>query len=135
MNLTESLKMYNEAKLYIPSGVNSNSRYRNPHPIYYKKGKGAYLTDLDNNKYLDIVLGNGAIILGHDNDKFMDKFYNYLNSGIVTGVETDLGIKVAKKFLELVPTAEQVRFSNTGTEAILHAIMMSRTYTGSKMLQ
>ncbi|KYG90545.1 aminotransferase class III-fold pyridoxal phosphate-dependent enzyme [Metasolibacillus sp. FSL H7-0170] len=132
MSLQLSRKMYEEMRNYSPSGVNSNSRFVAPHPTYYKKGNGAYLTDLDGNEYLDIVLGNGAIILGHNHKKFMEKYHANLESGIITGVETPLSVKVAKKFLEFVPTAEQVRFSNTGTEAVLHAIMMARSYTNKQ---
>lgn len=129
MNTKMSKEMFEEMEHYMPSGVNSNSRYSLPHPLYYKKGEGAYLTDVDSNEYLDIVLGNGALILGHHHDTFMEKYIRYLESGIITGVETPLSVEVAKRFLKLVPTMDQVRFSNTGTEAVLHAIMMARTYT------
>lgn len=132
MNVELSEKTFKEMEQYMPSGVNSNSRYTAPHPLYYKKGKGAYLTDIDGNEYLDIVLGNGALILGHHHDQFMEKYIQYLDSGIITGVETPLSVKVAKEFLRLVPTMDQVRFSNTGTEAVLHAIMMARTYTNKQ---
>ena len=132
MNLQLSKKMYEEMKSYAPSGVNSNSRFVSPHPLYYKKGEGAYLTDIDGNRYLDIVLGNGALILGHHHEKFMGKYIENLQSGIITGVETPLSVEVAKQFLKFVPTMDQVRFSNTGTEAVLHAIMMARTYTNKQ---
>ncbi len=132
MDIKQSHEMFKEMERYMPSGVNSNSRYSLPHPLYYQKGEGAYLTDVDGNEYLDIVLGNGALILGHHHEAFMKKYIQYLESGIITGVETPLSIKVAKKFLEFVPSMEQVRFSNTGTEAVLHAIMMARTYTNKQ---
>lgn len=128
----KSEAFYNEMKKYVPSGVNSNSRFNAPHPIYFESADGAYVKDVDGNVYLDLVLGNGAIILGHNHKKFMEKYYENLKHGIITGFETKLSLDAAKKFLELVTTAEQVRFSNTGTEAVLHAIMMARTYTSKQ---
>jgi glutamate-1-semialdehyde 2,1-aminomutase len=130
MELTKSKELYERALKSVPAGVHSNSRYRNPHPIYYQKAEGAYLTDVDGNKYIDCIMGNGAIILGHNDQDFHERMNDYCSSGIVTGVETELSIKAAEKFLSLVPTAEQIRYTNTGTEAIMHAMAMSRAYTG-----
>ena len=130
MKFTKSSALYNDVKNYVPGGVHSNSRFRDPHPIYFKSANGAYMTDVDGNEYLDIIMGNGASILGHNHTGFNESLQEYLKSGIITGVETELSIKTAKKFLELVTPAEQVKFSNTGTEAIMHTMMISRTYTG-----
>ena len=126
----KSLALYNDIKDYVPGGVHSNSRFRDPHPIYFKSADGAYMTDVDDNKYLDIIMGNGAAILGHNNTEFNELMSSYLQTGIITGVETELSVKTAKKFLELVTPAEQVKFANTGTEAIMHVMMIARTYTG-----
>lgn len=130
MELTKSKELYERALNSVPAGVHSNSRYRSPHPIYYKNAEGAYLTDIDGNQYIDCIMGNGAVILGHNDQEFNDRIKFYSTSGIVTGVETELSIKAAEKFLSLVPTAEQIRYTNTGTEAIMHAMVMSRAYTG-----
>lgn len=130
MKLINSEKIYNDIKTFVPGGVHSNSRFRQPHPIYFKTANGAYMTDVDDNKYLDIIMGNGAVILGHANKDFNDLLGDYLKSGIVTGVETEISVKTAKKFLDLVTTADQVKYTNTGTEAVMHAIRIARTYTG-----
>lgn len=130
MELTRSRELFERAVKSVPGGVHSNSRYRNPHPVYYQKAEGAYLTDVDGNQYIDCIMGNGAIILGHNDQEFNERIQYYSTSGIVTGVETELSIKTAEKFLSLVPTAEQIRYTNTGTEAIMHAMAMSRAFTG-----
>ncbi|MEH7304072.1 aspartate aminotransferase family protein [Neobacillus drentensis] len=130
MEHTKSKALFERAVKSVPGGVHSNSRYRNPHPIYYQKAEGAYLTDVDGNRYIDCIMGNGAIILGHNDREFNERIQNYSTSGIVTGVETELSIRTAEKFLSLVPTAEQVRYTNTGTEAVMHAMAMARAYTG-----
>ncbi|MBP2243119.1 glutamate-1-semialdehyde 2,1-aminomutase [Cytobacillus eiseniae] len=132
MELTKSRELFVRAEKSVPGGVHSNSRFRNPHPIYYRKAEGAYLTDMDGNRYLDCIMGNGAIILGHNDQDFNERVQQYSSTGIVTGVETELSVKTAEKFLTLVPTAEQVRYTNTGTEAIMHAMAMARTYTGKQ---
>jgi len=132
MNYTKSSALYNDIKKFVPGGVHSNSRFRNPHPIYFKSAQDAYMTDVDDNKYLDIIMGNGAVILGHNHVEFNNLVQEYLKSGITTGVETELSVNTAKKFLELVTPAEQVKYTNTGTEAVMHAMMIARTYTGKE---
>lgn len=130
MDFTKSKELYETANRSVPGGVHSNSRFRSPHPLYYKKGDGAYIWDLDNNRYLDVVMGNGAVILGHNDKEFNERMASYMTSGIVTGLETELSVKAAETFLSLVKTAEQVRYTNTGTEATMHTMTMARTYTG-----
>ena len=129
MKLEKSRELFDRAVKSVPGGVHSNSRFRNPHPIYYKEADGAYLTDVDGNRYIDCIMGNGAVILGHNDQEFNERIQHYSTSGIVTGVETELSIKTAEKFLSIVPTAERIRYTNTGTEAVMHAMAMARTYT------
>ncbi|MDQ0189048.1 aminotransferase class III-fold pyridoxal phosphate-dependent enzyme [Alicyclobacillus cycloheptanicus] len=90
------------------------------------------MSDVDGNQVLDVMMGNGSILFGYADEEFDERFTHYLTSAIPTGVETELSVQAAEKFLSLVPTAEQVRFTNTGTEAILHALMIARTYTGKE---
>ncbi|MDN4075358.1 aspartate aminotransferase family protein [Fictibacillus terranigra] len=130
MSMTKSKELFEKANVFVPGGVHSNSRFRNPHPIYFQKGDGAFIEDIDGNTYIDCVMGNGSIILGHNDSDFNERMTTYCSSGIVTGLETELSIKAAQKFLSFVTTAEQVRFTNTGTEAIMHAMMMARVSTG-----
>ena len=110
-------------------------RYRSPHPIYFKCGKGAYLYDVDGNEYIDMICGNGSIILGHGNEEFSKRFQNYLNeySGLTTGLETELAVKAAELFLKIFPV-DKVRFTISGTEAITHAMHIARAYTGKTIL-
>lgn len=129
---TKSQAMYEAANRSIPGGVHSNSRFRSPHPLYYQKAKGAYIWDVDGNRYIDTVMGNGAVILGHDDQAFNERMASYQTSGIVTGLETELSVKAAEKFLSFVKTAEQVRFTNTGTEATMHTMTIARTVTGKQ---
>ncbi len=130
MKHTNSKTLYERASSSLPGGVNSNSRFRKPHPLYFKKAEGPWIVDVDDNYYLDCIMGNGAVILGHDDPDFKEKIADYSRTGILTGLETELSVKVAEKFLSFLPTAEMVRFANTGTEAVMHALHMARTHTG-----
>lgn len=130
MNAFKSAELYERAKEIIPGGVHSNTRYRAPHPLYYQSANGPYVNDVDGNRYIDLIMGNGAILFGYQDKEFEERMQSYQTSGIVTGLETELSIRTAERFLSLVPTAEQVRYTNSGTEAVMHALMMARTLTG-----
>lgn len=129
--MEKSKELYERALKSVPYGVHSNSRYRAPHPIYFKSGKGAYLYDVDGNEYIDMNCGNGAVMLGHGNEEFNRRFTENLKScpGLTTGSETELAVKAAETFRRIFPV-DKVRFTNSGTEAITHVMHMARAYTG-----
>lgn len=129
--MSNSEQLYARAIKTVPGGVHSNSRARSPYPQYFKKGEGAYLTDVEGNQYVDLILGNGAIFFGHGYAPFVEKYQANLKrcEGLTTGFETELAVEAAETFLRIVP-AERVRFTNTGTEAIIHVMQMARAYTG-----
>ena len=130
MSTLASQKLYERAVESIPAGTHSNSRFRSPHPLYFSQAEGPYIWDVDGNRYIDCVMGNGAVILGHNHPAVREAIEKQLETGINGGLETELSVALAEKFLSLVSTAEMVRFTNTGTEAAMHAIMMARAYTG-----
>lgn len=129
--MTKSEKLYERAIKSVPGGVHSNSRARAPYPQYFNRGEGAYIYDVDGNKYLDTVLGNGAIFFGHNYEPFVEKYTENLKKckGLTTGFETELAVEAAEAFLRIIP-ADRMRFTNTGTEAIIHVMQMARAYTG-----
>ncbi len=129
--MEKSKQLYERALKSVTAGVHSNTRFRMPHPIYFKSGKGPYLYDVDGNEYIDLICGNGAIMFGYDNEEFQNKYRGYLEecSGLSTGTETELAVKAAEAFLKIIP-ADRVRFTNTGTEAIIHVTQIARGYTG-----
>ncbi|MGA3405144.1 MAG: aspartate aminotransferase family protein [Candidatus Bathyarchaeia archaeon] len=127
--LTKSEKLYRRAEQIITGGVHSNYRYSTPHPRYYVRAKGPYVWDVDGNKYIDCICNMGACILGHAHPKVMDAVKRQLTSGLTNGLETELSVEVARLLNEMVPSAEVIKFSNTGTEAVMHAIQIARAYT------
>ena len=129
--MNKSQALFERSVKSIPGGVNSNSRARSPYPLYFKRGEGAYIYDVDGNVYIDMVLGNGAIFFGHGYKPFEEKYQEYLKlcPGLTTGFETELSAMAAEVFLKIVP-ADKVRFTNTGTEATIHVMQMARAHTG-----
>lgn len=130
MATDQSRALYERALQSVPAGVHSNSRFQSPHPLYYRRADGPYVYDVDGNRHLDLIMGNGAVMLGHNFPAVQEAIRAHLETGLSTGLETEASITAAEAFLKLVPTAERVRFTNTGTEAASHALAIARTATG-----
>lgn len=130
MNSSEIL--FEEAKKVIPGGVNSPVRSFNGvggSPIFFNKGKGAYIYDTDGREYIDYVSSWGAMIAGHANEKVLNSIKETLNNGTGFGAPTTIETDLAKKIIELMPNIELVRMVNSGTEATMSAIRLARGYT------
>lgn len=111
----------------VPGGVHSNFRV----PIYFREAKGSRIWDIDGNEFIDCVVNMGTCILGHGDAEVNEAVKQAVDRGLTNGLETELSLNVATKLKEMVPSVEQVRFANTGTEAIMKSIMMARAYTGT----
>ncbi len=129
METNRSLDLYERAQRVTTGGVNSTSRARSPHPLYFSRADGPSVWDVDGNRYIDLGMGNGAIMLGHNNLPIRTAVEQALADGLTTGLETETAVRASELFLQIVPAAERVRFTNTGTEAMLHALQMARSRT------
>jgi len=130
--MSRSSTFFNAAKNYIPGGVNSPVRAFNGvggDPIYFERGKGAYLVDVDGKEYIDYVGSWGPMILGHSNPVILDAVRETLGKGLSFGAPTEIETQLAKKVCELVPSIELVRMVSSGTEATMSAIRLARGYT------
>jgi len=130
----KSKGMFESAKQFITGGVHSGFRYIEPHPIYFSKAKGSRVWDVDGNEYIDCLINMGSVILGHGHPKVVNAVKAQLEKGLTVGLETELSIEVAKELSRMIPSAEVVKFSNTGTEAVMHAIQIARGYTGKNKI-
>ncbi|MFO7589519.1 MAG: aminotransferase class III-fold pyridoxal phosphate-dependent enzyme, partial [Acidimicrobiia bacterium] len=130
MQLDRSRALFERGVASVPNGTHSNSRAQEPHPIYFERAQGAYLWDIDGNRWTDYVMGNGAVLLGHGEEHVQAATKAAVDDGLGAGFESELSIQAAEAFLRLVPTADQVRFTNTGTEAVMHAVHVARAITG-----
>jgi glutamate-1-semialdehyde 2,1-aminomutase len=126
--------MFERAVRSVPAGTHSNSRARSPHPLYFSRADGPFVWDLDGNRYTDLNMGNGAVMLGHKHPAVQQAVAASLASGLTTGLETEASIRAAELLLKMVPTAETVRFANTGTEAMLHVLQTARAVTGRQRI-
>lgn len=134
-----SKKLFESAQAFIPGGVNSPVRaFRGVggEPLFIKKAEGAYLFDVDDNKYIDYVGSWGPMIAGHAHPHVIKKVTEALQNGLSFGAPTEIEIKLAEKICELMPSIERVRFVNSGTEATMSAIRLARGFTRrDKMLK
>ncbi|MEM3697289.1 MAG: glutamate-1-semialdehyde 2,1-aminomutase [Candidatus Bathyarchaeia archaeon] len=127
--MEKSKKLFAEAKKLTPGGVHSTLRFFDPYPIFISKAKGSKIYDVDGNQYIDYHLAFGPVILGHAHPSVSDAVKKQLDNGVIYGLCHELEVKVAKKIVAHVPSAQMVRFCNTGTEATYHAIRLARAYT------
>ena len=130
--MTRSSDLFHQALEVIPGGVNSPVRAFKGvggDPVFFKKGNGAYLTDVDNREYIDYVGSWGPLILGHCHPRVIEAVDKVLHSGMSFGAPTELEIQLAKKIISLVPSIEKIRMVNSGTEATMTAIRLARGYT------
>ncbi|GGE07132.1 glutamate-1-semialdehyde 2,1-aminomutase [Psychroflexus salis] len=128
-----SSALFNEAKKYIPGGVNSPVRAFNSvggEPIFVKKAKGAYLYDEDGNRLIDYISSWGPMILGHAHQPVIEAVTEKAKDGTSFGIPTELETKIAKLAVEMVPGIDKIRFVNSGTEACMSAVRLARGFTG-----
>jgi glutamate-1-semialdehyde 2,1-aminomutase len=136
-SVSESL--FDKAKSYFPGGVNSPVRAFKSvggTPVFMQKGKGAKIWDVDGNEYIDFCGSWGPLILGHANDKVLNKVYEVMQNGTSFGAPTALENELAALILSVNHFIEKIRFVSSGTEAVMSAIRLARGYTGrSKILK
>ena len=123
------------AQEVIPLGVNSNFRYWGDEITpYMDKAKGAYLWDVDGQKYIDYRLAFGPIILGHSFNEVDQKVTEEIKNGILAAMTSELEVEVAEMIVDMSPAIEMVRFACSGTESTMHAIRVARAYTGRDII-
>ncbi len=124
--------LYQEAIELMPGGVNSPARaFRSVDmtPVFAAEGNGAYLTDVDGNKYIDYILSWGPLILGHRHPAVVEQLTDTLTRGTSFGLPTEKENELAKTVIERVPSMEMVRMVNSGTEATMSALRLARGVT------
>jgi len=130
-NLAKSNAQYRRAVRRLPLGVSSSFRYwGDERTIYASRGKGGRLWDIDGNAYVDYRLGYGPAILGYGDDRVDAAARRGIAVGGVFALSSELELTVADRIAKMVPAAELVRFSNSGTEAVMAALRLARAHTG-----
>ncbi|KKF01087.1 Glutamate-1-semialdehyde 2,1-aminomutase [Mycolicibacterium obuense] len=136
---TATKALYDRARRTIPGGAGSTARLpRNgwkPYPLFMSEGKGSRLRDADGNEYIDYLLGLGPMILGHRHPQVTQAVVDAVNQyGTCFGLPYELEIEAAEKVVAAVPGLEQVRFTNSGSEAVGTAVRLARATTGRRLI-
>lgn len=126
----KSYEMIQEAKKVIPGGVQHNLAFNHPFPLVFTKAEGAYLEDLDGNRYFDFLQAGGPTVLGSNPPEVREKVIDLLNTcGPSTGLFHEYEYRIAKLVTELIPSVAWLRMLNSGTEACMAAIRVARLAT------
>lgn len=130
-----SAALHERARQVLPGGVNSNVRLGTaPVPLFFERGEGAHLYDVDGNRYVDYALGMGPGILGHAHAGVNDAVSASLAAGQLFAGQHLGEVELAELFVDRVPCAETVRFSSSGTEAVQAALRLARGATGRNLV-
>ncbi|UCC53932.1 MAG: glutamate-1-semialdehyde 2,1-aminomutase [Anaerolineaceae bacterium] len=133
MNIQKSIQLFNQAQNLLPGGVDSPVRaFRavGGQPIFFDRGSGPNLFDVDGNRYIDYVLSWGPLILGHAHPRVVAALQEAVARGTSYGAPSPLENELARQVMGLMPHIELVRFVNSGTEATMSALRLARAYTG-----
>ena len=129
-NRKKSSEYFERAARVLAGKVGHDLRYFEPLPLYIERGSGGRKWDVDGNEYVDFLMGNGALLLGHAPPEVVEAISRTVGGGTHFGSDHRLHIEWAELVQELVPSAERVRFVNSGSEATLLALRLARAFTG-----
>ena len=137
MSRDKSRAAFARANRLMPGGVNSPARAFGAvggEPIFFERGEGAYLHDIDGNRYIDYVGSWGPMILGHAHPNVVEALQAAIRRGTSFGAPTEAENELAELIIEAVPSIEKVRLVNSGTEATMSAVRLARGYTGREKI-
>jgi glutamate-1-semialdehyde 2,1-aminomutase len=137
MSREQSHKIFASAQQLMPGGVNSPARAFGGvggEPIVFRSAQGAYLTDVDGNRYIDYIGSWGPMILGHQHPRVLSAVRDALERAMSFGAPTEAENELARLIIDAVPSIEKVRLVNSGTEATMSAIRLARGYTGRDII-
>ncbi len=124
------------ARQWLPGGVSAAARFHPAlgRPFLTARGEGAWLTDVDGRRFIDLETSFGATLLGHGDARIRAAVEQALDLGVLCGHDTPFQAQLARRLTELVPSAELVRFTSSGTETTWHAARIARAFTGRELM-
>ena len=132
---SKSHQFFERAGQSIAGGVNSGIRkMERPVPLYFQRGEGARVWDVDGNEYIDFQIGQGALLYGHAPAGMAEALAAQAQLGTHWAAQSQLEIEVAERLQLMIPSAELVRFNNSATEAVLSALRLARAHTGRPLV-
>ena len=127
---SKSEQKFKEAMNLFPNGVTHDARMTKPFPYYITNAQGSKKWDIDGNEYIDYKSGHGAMLLGHAHPEIVKVVRETIAKGSLPGASTELEIAWGKAIKNLIPSAETIRFTSSGTEADMLGMRIMRAYTG-----
>lgn len=125
-----SAQLAEQARKVFPSGITHDTRYIEPYGIYVNRAQGSHKWDVDGNEYVDYTGGHGALLLGHAHPALVEAVEKQISRGTHYGASHELEVKWGELIQEMIPCAERVRLTNSGTEATLLGLRLARAFTG-----
>ncbi len=126
--------LYSKAKSLFPGGVNSPIRFYQPYPRFMSLAQGSRLTDADGREYIDYCLAFGPMILGHSRKEVVEALREQAGKATSLGTPGPLEVELGERIRSAIPSMEMLRFTNSGTEATMHAIRLARFFTGRPLI-
>jgi glutamate-1-semialdehyde 2,1-aminomutase len=130
----KSKRWYSRSAKIFAGGVNHNIRFFEPYPFVTNAAKGRYLFDVDGNRYTDYWMGHWALILGHSPKPVVKALSEQIKNGILYGTVNDVSVELGELIRKLMPRAENIRISSTGSEATMYAVRLARAKTGRRVI-
>lgn len=137
MEFSKSRDLFTKALKFIPGGVHSPVRsFKGLHttPVFIKRAQGAYLYDVDGNNYIDFCMSFGPLILGHGHPRVAEQISSAITRGWSYGCAEEYSLELAEYIIKRIPFIEQIRFVNSGTEAVMTAIRLARGFTAREKI-
>ena len=131
---SESRRLYSRSTRVFPGGISHNIRCFEPYPFFVNSAKGRQLRDVDGNRYIDYWMGHWVLILGHSPRPVADALAAQVRNGTLYGTVNDVSVELAEVIQKLMPRAEMMRFSSTGSEATMYAVRLARAKTGRRVI-
>ena len=129
-----SARYFEEARRYLPGGDSRSTLFYPPYPAVLDRGEGHWVVDLDGNRLLDFTGNHSALIHGYLEPAVMEAIRRQLEKGTCFPGPTDPQLRLARHLVERIASLQQVRFTNSGTEAVMMALRGARTFTGRRMV-
>ena len=126
----KSMDWYHQGKALFAGGVTHQTRFASPFPVYIEHTEGPFKYDVDGNKILDYVMGNGSLIMGHSPPEVVEAIRAQAERGTLLTSATPHEVRWAETVKRLMPSVEKIRFTNAGTESTYLALRLARAYTG-----
>jgi glutamate-1-semialdehyde 2,1-aminomutase len=129
-----SKKLFDKANKVFAGGINHNIRFFKPYPFFSKRAKGKNLYDVDDNEYTDYWMGHWSLILGHSPRTVVKALSKQVRNGTLHGTANDISLKLGELIQKLMPAAENMRFSSTGSEAAMYAVRLARAKSRRRVI-